>query len=70
MSNLEAGQTQPAEKRGWLPMPKSKVRPVPAQRELSGEATAGFISKLTFNWMGPIIAVSTDLDLISGTSTN
>ena len=40
------------------PLRWGAIPPVPAERKPSPESTAGFLSLLTFNWMGSLMAVS------------
>jgi ABC-type multidrug transport system fused ATPase/permease subunit len=58
-----AGSTAKPEKnsakRGpWRRFLERNVMPVPEERQKSPEYEAGFLSKLTFSWMGPLINVS------------
>lgn len=51
-----------ASKKPWYKTPNplmwGSVPPVPKEKQESGEAKAGFFSKLTFNWMTPFMSVS------------
>lgn len=51
-----------ASKKPWYKTPNplmwGSVPPVPKVKQDSGEAKAGFFSKLTFNWMTPFMSVS------------
>lgn len=50
------------EEKSWSskinPFKWGKVRPVPEEREISREYTAGFLSMLYFQWVAPIMSVS------------
>jgi ATP-binding cassette subfamily C (CFTR/MRP) protein 1 len=49
-----------AQERKWYktnPFKWGKVAPVPEKREVSREYNAGFFSKLTFQWMAPLMKV-------------
>ncbi|KAI1199553.1 P-loop containing nucleoside triphosphate hydrolase protein [Nemania serpens] len=50
-----------ASKKPWYKTPNplmwGSVPPVPKEKQESGEAKAGFFSKLTFNWMTPFMSV-------------
>lgn len=49
-------------KKPWYKTPNpllwGSVPPVPKEKQESREATAGFFSKLTFQWMAPLMTVS------------
>ncbi len=52
----------PASKKPWYKTPNplrwGSVPPVPKERLESGEVRAGFFSRLTFQWMAPLMSVS------------
>ena len=54
---------QPRKKKPWYkrlnPLKRSVKPPVPRERTVSREYTAGFFSMLTFQWMSPLMSVST-----------
>lgn len=53
----------PVPKKPWYKTPNplrwGSIPPVPKERQISREYTAGFLSKLTFQWMAPLMSVST-----------
>lgn len=53
---------QSIKRRKWYttanPLRWGKIEPVPKERQVSREYGAGFFSKLTFQWMAPIMNVS------------
>lgn len=53
----------PVTKKPWYKTPNpllwGSIPPVPKERQISREYTAGFFSKLTFQWMAPLMSVST-----------
>lgn len=59
-ATADAGQNQPPRK--WYqklnPLRWGGVSPVPDERRPSPEHTAGFLSLLTFTWMGALMTVS------------
>lgn len=63
-SGASAATTVPtvAAKKPWYntpnPMKWGTIPPIPAEREVSREATAGWFSLLTFQWMAPVMTVS------------
>lgn len=69
------------EKKKWYknlnPLRWSRAPPVPEEREVSREYTASFLSKLTFQWMQPMMTVSRPVisvnhtlnDIVLNTST-
>lgn len=54
LSNADAELADPEIK----PSHHRKVAPVPAERQISPEYGAGFISRWTFSWMGDLMSVS------------
>lgn len=50
----------------WWHIFDRNIPPVPEERQISPESVAGFLSKLTFSWMGRLMAVSRLLVLIFG----
>ena len=52
---------QPKRKKPWYkrlnPLKRSRKPPVPKERTVSREYTAGLLSLLTFQWMAPLMAV-------------
>ncbi|KAF1815867.1 hypothetical protein P152DRAFT_390622 [Eremomyces bilateralis CBS 781.70] len=57
----EGATSQKAAKRTWgerlNPLKHKVLPPVPEEREVSREYTAGFFSKLTFQWIAPLMSV-------------
>ena len=45
-------------KRSWNPL-KRNPQPIPTERSISREYTAGFFSRLTWQWITPVMTVST-----------
>lgn len=63
-SGASAATTVPtiAKQKPWYktpnPMKWGSIPPIPEEREVSREATAGWFSLLTFQWMAPVMTVS------------
>jgi ATP-binding cassette subfamily C (CFTR/MRP) protein 1 len=55
------------EKKKWYkkmnPLKWGAKPPVPAERGVSREYTAGVLSKITFQWMAPLMTVSSDISI-------
>lgn len=65
MADLESESAMPGKKarRSWRRLFKLNIPDVPEERRASPESEAGVLSKLTFSWMGPLMAVSHLLSL-------
>jgi ATP-binding cassette, subfamily C (CFTR/MRP), member 1 len=54
--------SKPPEKQSWHrklnPLRWGGIPPVPEERQVSREYTAGFLSLVTFQWMAPLMSVS------------
>ncbi|KAI0167068.1 ATP-binding cassette transporter protein YOR1-like protein [Hypoxylon sp. FL1284] len=53
--------SRPVDKKPWYKTPNplrwGSIPPVPKERQVSREYNAGFLSKLTFQWMAPLMSV-------------
>lgn len=58
MAVREGGEESAASHAPWRRLFERNVSTVPPARQISPESDAGFLSKLTFSWMGSLMAVS------------